>query len=202
MKRATIAKGRDHILGAVRLLVLAAMAASASCSSSPARGPYAPLSEGQRDTVKAQKLNQDAAKIIDGDPSEAEKLLREALTADLYLGPAHNNLGVVYLKQGDLYAAAGEFEWARKLMPGSPDPRMNLALTLERAGRTDEALSTYASALEVNSAHIETIQALTRLQIRAGKSDDTTKGQLEEIAMRGTSERWRVWAREQDPSSP
>lgn len=40
---------------------------------------------------------------------------------------------------GWLHKAASEFEWARKLMPGYPDPRLNLAMTLEEAGRIDEA---------------------------------------------------------------
>jgi Flp pilus assembly protein TadD len=93
---------------------------------------------------------------------EAEAILREALAADLYHGPAHNNLGVVYLRQGRLYEAANEFEWARKLMPGNPDPRFNLALTLERAGRTGEALAMYGTALEVEEGHLPSMQALAR----------------------------------------
>lgn len=80
-------------------------------------------------------------------------------------------------------------------MPGSPDPRMNLALTLERAGRTDEALTGYASALEVDPNHIQTIQALTRLRARSGTSDNQTDSHLREIATRGTSAEWQEWAR-------
>jgi Flp pilus assembly protein TadD len=144
--------------------------------------------------LKAQRLTQEAAAIIDKNPAKAEKLLREALTADLYHGPAHNNLGVIYLKQGNLFSAAAEFEWARKLLPGLPDPRMNLALTLEKAGRTDEALATYASALEVYPHHLPTLQALARLQMRSGRTDARTRHALEEIALRG-DERWRDWAR-------
>jgi len=57
-------------------------------------------------------LTHEAATLIDADPATAEKLLREALTADLYHGPAHNNLGVLYLKMSPpkLYEAASEFE--------------------------------------------------------------------------------------------
>jgi predicted Zn-dependent protease len=80
-------------------------------------------------------------------------------------------------------------------MPGHPDPRMNLALTLEKAGRTSEAIETYRTALEVYPGHIESMQALARLQVRAAKTDDKTHGYLEEIAMRGTTEDWRQWAR-------
>lgn len=60
------------------------------------------------------------------DIAKAERLFRSALAADPYCGPAHNDLGVVYLKGGQLYEAAAEFDWARKLMPGHPDPRLNL----------------------------------------------------------------------------
>ena len=112
-------------------------------------GPYERPSEGGRNTCRAQELNAEAAGLIASEPDEAERLLRAALTADIFFGPAHNNLGVLHLEAGRLYEAAEEFEWARKLMPGHPDPRMNLALTLEQAGKTDEAIRTYKTALEV-----------------------------------------------------
>ena len=165
-----------------------------ACSTQ--QGPYAPLAEGTRSPLKAEKLTQEAATLIGSDDVRAEALLREALTEDLYHGPAHNNLGVVYLKQGKLYEAAGEFEWARKLMPGHADPRMNLALTLETAGHTEDAISTYRTALEVSPDHIQTIQALTRLQHKSGKKDAKTVESLQTIALRGETPRWRDWAQE------
>ncbi len=158
-------------------------------------GPYAPGSQAQRDPVRAQELSARAADLIGTDAVAAEALLREALGADLFFGPAHNNLGVVYLKQGKLYEAAGEFEWARKLMPGPPDPRMNLALTLEQAGKADEAIATYKTALEVWPGHIGSIEALAKLNVEGGRSDPELAGWLEEIATRGETERWREWAR-------
>src|SRR4030095_16586082 len=103
----------------------------------------------------------------------------------LFFGPAHNNLGVVYLKAGKLYEAAGEFEWARKLMPGHPDPRMNLALTLEQAGQTDEAIQTYRTALEVYPGHIATIQALARLEETSGRASPRLHGGLRPTRLRG-----------------
>ena len=173
---------------------LALAAALSGCASQQPARPYEPATEASRDTSKAQALTQQAAPLINKDPQRAEKLLREALGADLWHGPAHNNLGVIYLKQGDLYAAATEFEWARKLMPGHPDPRMNLALTMEKAGRTDEALANYESALEVYPEYIPAVQGLTRLQLRAGKVDTRTRSMLQEIALRGETAEWRSWA--------
>ncbi len=185
----------SQMRGLAAMMMLGMMATG--CATHPRTGPYAPISEAFRDTNTAQRLNHEAAAILTSDPARAEQLLRDALTADLYFGPAHNNLGVVYLNNGMLYEAAGEFEWARKLMPGHPDPRLNLALVLERAGRTDEALATYATALEVYPDHLPTIQALASLQLRSNKPDDRTPAYLDDIALRGETQAWRDWARTQ-----
>ena len=165
--------------------------------AAPMGGPYETPRDVNRNALEAQELTRQAADLAETDPQAAEGLLREALTADLYHGPAHNNLGVLYLEQGKLYEAANEFEWARKLMPGHPDPRMNLALTLERAGRIEEALATYGTALEVYPNHLPTIQALARCQLRHSREDDRTAEWLSEVALRGETAEWREWAREQ-----
>ncbi len=161
------------------------------------RGPYTARSELTRDTHKAEMLNRKAADLILKDPQKAEKLLGDALTADLYCGPAHNNLGIIYLNSGRLYEAAGEFEWARRVMPGHAEPRTNLALTLEQAGRFDEAIEAYHSALSVSPHHVRSMEGLALLQIRHGLTDETTAELLDEIAMRGETAHWRSWARQQ-----
>ena len=148
-----------------------------------------------------QFRNAKAADVIDSDAKVAEGLLREALTADIFFGPAHNNLGVLFLKEGKLYEAAEEFEWARKLMPGHPDPRMNLALTLEQAGRVDEAIKTYETALEVYPGHIATTQALARLHVQSGRKNGELAGWLDVIALQGETAEWREWAAEQQMRS-
>jgi Tfp pilus assembly protein PilF len=164
-----------------------------ACASAPA-GPYSPPSEVERNTTKAERLSREAADLIPGDLEEAERLLREALTADLFHGPAHNNLGVVFLKQEKLYEAAQEFEWARKLMPGHPDPRVNLALVMESAGRIDDALGAYASALELHSEYLPAMQGMARLMVRERRVDARLGSLLEEVVMRSDDSRWREWA--------
>lgn len=126
-----------------------------------------------RHTAKATRLNAEAAALLDRAATlndatalkKAETLLREALNAVLYFSPAHNNLGVIFLGRDELYEAAAEFEWARKLMPGYPDPRVNLAFTRESVGRVDEALAAYRTALEVRPNGVTTIQELATAQI-------------------------------------
>ena len=168
-------------------------------------GPYQPLTEGQRTTVVAEDLSRQAADLIYSNPVDAEQLLRDALTADLYYGPAHNNLGVLYLERGQLYEAANEFEWARKLMPGAPDPRMNLAFTLEIAGRLEDAMNEYVTALEVSPEHVPTMQALARLLMERDREDTRLPSLMTSIAMRAESAQWRSWAkswtREHRPTS-
>ena len=205
MRHATVCNRclRNAAIAATVSFTLAMLAA---CSLSRI-GAYSTPSEHQRNPLEAQRLTQKAAAQMNEEPDSAESLLREALRADLYHGPAHNNLGVLLLKKKDLYGAANEFEWARKLMPGHPDPRVNLALTLERAGRTDEAMKTYEAALDVYPGYMPAIEAVTRLLVRRGSgagadrhmtySEEELRANLSEIAMRGSSERWRRWATEQ-----
>jgi tetratricopeptide (TPR) repeat protein len=166
----------------------------ASCRATTA-GPYSPLAEGSRDTSAAEKLNRKAADLIDTAPADAESLLREALTRDVFYGPAHNNLGVVFMNHGKLYEAANEFEWARKLLPDSPDPRVNLALTMERAGRREEAFRGYLAALEVTPECVAAMQGAATIALRDGRAETRVESWLAKIALAGESAAWRDWAR-------
>lgn len=189
---------RDHVAPCGLLLAMAASSVEMSGCASRERtppSPYVTATEADRSTSKAEQLTRQAERLLESDPPDAERILREAIAWDIYHGPAHNNLGVLCLRQGRLYEAANEFEWARKTMPGHPDPRFNLALTFERAGRTDEALAMYGTALEVYDGHIASVQAIARLQVKRGRADARTREFLSEIALRGESERWREWAR-------
>jgi Tfp pilus assembly protein PilF len=182
---------------AAAIAVLAAVAALAACKAARPRGPYDAQAESQRDSVKAEHLTREAADLIESEPERAEKLLRQALSMDLYFGPAHNNLGVVFLAQGKRYEAAQEFEWAKKLLPGHPDPRVNLGLCFEDAGRLDETLEHYATALEVHPGYLPAIQGAASATLRMGRPDQRLRGWLDEIALRGESADWRGWAIQQ-----
>jgi Tfp pilus assembly protein PilF len=188
---------RYALISTARVAVLCAALgiATSSCSSAPT-GPYNPPSEAARDTTKAEKLNRDAADVLVNDPASAERLLRESLTADIFFGPAHNNLGVVFLGQRKLYEAASEFEWAKKLLPDSPDPRVNLALCLEQAGRVDDAIAAYETALQVRPSYLPAVQGIACLMLRSGKSDERVGPWLEDIAMRSDDAAWQDWARQ------
>lgn len=169
----------------------------AACASDHSTSPYLAPGEVARNTVEAEALSRKGADLIASDLLEAEALLREALAKDLFYGPAHNNLGVVFLKQQKLYEAASEFEWAKKLMPGHPDPRVNLAITLEQAGRTREALTSYEAALEISPDYLPAIQGIAVATVRSGAFDDRLRGWLEQISTRAHSTSWCAWSRRQ-----
>ncbi len=178
-----------------RPVVILGLALLAGCRAPSAPGPYRVPSEADRATSVAEKLNREAADLIDSNPERAESLLREALTSDLFFGPAHNNLGVVFLHQQKLYEAAHEFEWARKLLPGNPDPRVNLALTLESAGRLEEAFKTYATALEVAPEDLAAIEGAASLALRTRRDEPRLRGWLEQISLGAADATWTSWAR-------
>ena len=167
------------------------------CASSG--GPYDTNATARRSPMRAEQLTKaGVAAMEQGDTRGAEMLFREALGFDLYHGPAHNNLGVLFLDRGELYEAANEFEWARKLMPGNPDPRLNLGLTLERAGRIDEAIEQYKTAIEVTPGHLPSIKAMVRTQLRYDREDDRTSRYLSDIRLRSSDPSWTSWATEQE----
>jgi len=179
-----------------RVVCVAVAVGVAGCQAGPT-GPYAGQSVERRDTAKASDLNRRAADIIHSDPKKAEELLRDSLTFDLHFGPAHNNLGILFLEQGNLYEASSEFEWARKLMPGHPDPRLNLAITLERGGQIKEAIATYEAVLDLRPEMQTAMIGLVSTQLRHRKTDDRTHELLDRIAESSTDDSIRDWARAQ-----
>ncbi|MEZ6018419.1 MAG: tetratricopeptide repeat protein [Planctomycetota bacterium] len=158
-------------------------------------GPYGSGETVVRDEARAAALVEKATAAMPEDPARAEGLLREALSADLFQARAHNNLGVLLLGKGDLYGAAHEFEWARKLLPGHPEPRVNLALTLERAGQVSDAEASYRAALEVYPGYMPALQGAARLAVAEGRRGEELPSWLDAIAIGGENDAWRRWAR-------
>lgn len=188
---------RSPACTALSFAAVAALIPLGSCGSTrPLSSFYEPRTLDARDRLRAEQLCDQAEPLMASAPDAAEALLLQALAADTFSGRSHNNLGVIYLAQGRLYDAATSFESARRLLPDNPDPRINLGLTLEHAGRIDEAIDAYAAAHDLNAHHLGAMQALARAQLRYRRADDRTPVLLAEIALRA-DEPWRTWAIEQ-----
>ncbi|MBX9926416.1 MAG: tetratricopeptide repeat protein [Hyphomicrobiaceae bacterium] len=154
------------------------------------------------DPAAAEQLAVHAGRLLESDPIKAEEMLQDAVRLDPACGVAYNNLGVIAMKGPsnsaipDLFAAAEYFQAAARLMPGRPDPRMNLGLVMERAGRLDDALAAYASAVDASPNHFPSLQALTSLEFRLDRTTTRTIDRLKAISLQSPDSAWRVWAKD------
>ena len=179
-------------------LGLAWLAAMGCHRSSMPPGGYTTAAEDpRRDTEAARALNAEGVGRIEaGDLAKAERLFKEALTADVFHGTAHNNLGLVYYRQRRLYLAAWEFQYAVKLMPNRCEPRNNLGLVFEAVRQMDEAEKWYDEALALEPDNMETIGNLARALVRANRKDSKTRRILNEVVLKDTRPEWVAWAEE------
>ena len=181
------------------LTPLALLLVITGCQRTALVGEYATVAaDPRRDTERAREKNNKAIALIsNGQLEEAEKVLKEALTADVFFGPAHSNLGTVYYRQKKYYLAAWEFQYAAKLMPHQPEPRNNLGLVFEAIGRLDEAAKWYDEAVALEPDNPEILGNLARTLIRNGRRDDRTRQVLSDLVLKDTRPDWVAWAREQ-----
>jgi len=150
----------------------------------------------RRDEALARREAARAKSLLEsGELAEAEKALKAALAADLFHGPAHNNLGIVYFRQSKFYLAAWEFQYAAELMPHKPEPKNNLGMVLEAVGRLDDAAKQYGQAMAAAPDNPEYVGNLTRCRIRQNKRDAETRKLLEELLLKDTRPDWLKWAR-------
>jgi tetratricopeptide (TPR) repeat protein len=97
---------------------------------------------------------------------ERKELYLRALSLDPGLGKAHNNLGLIYLEEGDYGEAVRLLREAAKRMPGSPAPRFNLGYAYELVGRLGAAEEHYAAAARMAPDEPDYLESLARVHIR------------------------------------
>lgn len=192
--------------------LLGVLAVSVGCHtlhSTPARDYRTVQANPNRDTARAEELHAKALGMLGRcescsgcecvaavvcDACLAEKVLQEALIADVRYGPAHNTLGTLYLKQRKLYLAAWEFEYAAGLMPERPEPMNNLGLVYEEAGRLGRAIAAYEEAYEIDPMGAEYIGNLARASLKQGVPVEDVRYLLRELRLYDTRPGWIAWA--------
>lgn len=151
----------------------------------------------QKRAEEAKSLNHQGLEALEaGELDAAEKLFREALAVDVDYGPAHNNLGQVYLKRHQLYLAAWEFEFAANLMPESVEPLLNLGLAYEAAGRLEQAIGYYESAISIDPHNAIALGSLARASIKADADPAIIHHTLSELLMHESRREWVAWAQQ------
>lgn len=180
------------------LAVLSGATCVPGCASSapkPANAGYQTVAkEPHQDAEFARQENARAVALMEKpDNAAAEVALKAALDADIMCGPAHNNLGKVYYRQGKLYLAAWEFQYAMKLMPNQSEPPNNLGLVFEAVGKFDEATDSYGKAVALAPESVEALGNLARVRIRRGDHQGDVVALLERLVLRDTRPTWLAW---------
>ncbi len=154
-------------------------------------------SDPKRDSELAVELTKEGTAFLEKQQYDrAEEVLKAALRADMFHGPAHNNLGLAYYHQQKYYLAAWELQHAINLMPNQAEPRNNIGLVFEAVGQLQTAADWYAKALALEPEAIEPLRHLVRTRIRQDHRDDETRVLLEKLVLRETNPSWRTWARD------
>jgi tetratricopeptide (TPR) repeat protein len=85
--------------------------------------------------------------------AEAEQMFQQGIRADPGAAMLHNNLAYIYLMQNKLAEAEGECREALRISPDFKRARMNLGVTLARAGRPQEGLIEFSHVVSADVAH-------------------------------------------------
>jgi Flp pilus assembly protein TadD len=99
--------------------------------------------------------------VAEGKTDEAIAALERHIAGNPHDALAHNDLGVLYTRSGNMDESIKHHEFAVSNGPGNPTFRKNLAsVYYASAGRTDDAILIYADLLKESPNDVETLEAL------------------------------------------
>ncbi len=120
--------------------------------------------------VGARTETIDGARLIQaGALAAGVAKLERALATDPSDAEAHRNLAVGLLRLGRGAEAIASMEQAARRSPSDPEVRFSLGAMLAAAGRDQEAEAAYLAALEIDPGHLDSLQNLANLRLRANR---------------------------------
>ena len=150
--------------------------------------------EVQLDTQRARELNAEGIDaLMAGDTQRANQLFSSALEADQTFGPAWNNLGRICFDAQNYYAAALKFQKAAEFMPEHGDPPNNLGLVMEAAGRTEDAISYFETAVSINGNNPVYLANLIRVRLQRGDPPEMLRAEIHQLRFVEHRPEWRDW---------
>ena len=122
----------------------------------------------------AEEMYRDVQPLIEnGWYDVAAKALEKLSEAYPDFAVAHNDLGVLYYKQGDKRNAQTAYEKAAELQPGNITFQKNLAdFYYVESGRVEDALRIYVRVLESHPEDVETLLITGHICVALQKFDD------------------------------
>ena len=144
--------------------------------------------------TEALALARQAGDHLEADEQDkARASATEALRLDPYCFVAHNNLGIVYLRERSYASAAQTFRDASRYEPGAYQPHYNLGSLLQEVGRWQEATVEYEAALIRNPGHLATVEQLAQCYILLGKQPGPAHELLTQATRIETRPTWVEW---------
>jgi tetratricopeptide (TPR) repeat protein len=113
-----------------------------------------------------------------GEPEEAIQYYQKALQQDvlpLLKVAAHNNLGNLYERKGELEAARSQYEMVIRINPRLPLGYYNLGLVKKQQGDLWGAIASYETAIRLNPAYPEAYQNLGTTLLKLGQLAQSTQ---------------------------
>lgn len=154
------------------------------------------LDEALKSYFKAREYNDDDTDIINnigevyykkGDLDEAQKYFEKALAIDEKYLKALNNLGVVFEQKGDLAQAELYYKKVLEIEPEHALCRTNLADTLLKSSRPDEALKEYITVLKDNSEYLNALVGISRAYVVLNNFEEAKRNIRKAIEIGGES---------------
>lgn len=110
--------------------------------------------------------------IRNEDWKDAKTLWLATLKASPDSSGAHNNAGFIYLKEGDVDKAIGEFNLAIRISPDRPDSYNNLGVARKTKGEFEEAAVLYKRAIALKPDYAQAYNNLGNIYQNNGKPEE------------------------------
>ncbi len=190
-----------------RQVLTAAIAICASLTMCSCRSPRivearealaAELAERRAARTQSVALYQEGLEDYQaGDPDKARMHLVDSVEADERNARGWMLLGVIEYENDKLFEAASAFRRAARLEPMRYEPHFNIGAVLEKAGRYEQAIESYETALKLAPDELAVMENLARCYIRTETKLSVAKELIAQALPREARPEWRIWLAEQ-----
>jgi Tfp pilus assembly protein PilF len=128
----------------------------------------------QHDVPPSVLVNYSTLLLLRERLDEVIVLVQRALQDPGYEKPviAYTNLGLAYLKKGDLRQAARQFHTALKYQPDLPEVHHNLGLVYARLEERDKAVREFRAAIRFRPSYVEAYAGLGKVLLEMGRAKE------------------------------
>ncbi len=180
---------------AALMLAIAVAAGSGACAPKSKTVTFTlppGLVEQETDTlVRGHRMAADA--YDSSNPERSLELYKEAVQTYGQQPAAWNNMGVLYMNEGNYFLAQQAFRRAAEQAPSDPRPKYNLGLLWDKRGYVEEAKRFYIEALDRNDSYLPALRGAIRADSVLQESDDQTLEWLERALFLERDEKWKNW---------